>query len=215
MLRVRLLTSDDARSVVRFALASPLGVRRLAIIRLDQATPAALHVLLKTLEELPPTTHIILIATEMPLETIVSRAEMFRFSLLTEEQVEDVLLQRKFKPTEARRWASLSGGQVRKALDLVEDLDAKITVLSAVRAIRERDANGLDNLATKWTDQHSDLLGALCREAITGRWRIFSDAEVEGMGKKLPLSILYALRPEIRPRLVVRASLMSVLKGAA
>lgn len=215
VLRVRSMTAEDARGVVQFSLAAPLAQSRLVIARLDKSTPQTQNMLLKTLEEAPATTRFVLVSPEMPQETIVSRAEVFRFSLLTHEQVEDVLLQRKFKPTEAKRWAALSGGQVRKALALAEGLDAKVTVLSAVRSLRERDATSLDNLAVKWTDEHTMLLGSLCREAITGRWKIFDPAEVEGMGRKLPLSILFALRADIRPRLVVRSSLMSILKGAA
>lgn len=214
VLRVRQLTAEAARTVVRFCHSAPMGKRRLALIRLDGADPRQLHMLLKTLEEAPASTHIILLAQELPLETISSRTEIHSFSLLSDAQVEDVLLQRKFKPGDAKRWAALAGGQVRNALDLSDGLDAKVTVLAAIRAIRERDANALDNLAGKWGDQHSLLLGSLCREAVTGRWRIFDPAEVEGMGRRLPLSILFALRADIRPRLVVRSSLMAILKGA-
>lgn len=213
LLRIRSLTMDDARLVAQFTGTAPLGDCKLAIVRLDAATPAALHVLLKTLEEVPSSARIVLVSTELPLETITSRSEIFRFALLSQEQVEDVLIQRNFKPTEAKRYAALAGGQIRKALSFVDGLDAKITVLASVRAIRERDSSALDNLAVKWTDEHTDLLATLCREVITGRWRIFMEAEVEGIGRKLPLKILTALRTDIRPRLVVRASLMSVLKG--
>jgi hypothetical protein len=205
---------DAARAIAHHAWTSPRGARFLVLARLDKANPAALSVILKTLEELPPTTSIVLIGTELPPETIVSRTELFVFPLLTDEQVVEVLLQRRFKPTEAQRWAQLARGQVQRALDLANGLDAKIPVLAAVRSIRERDEHALDGLAGRWSDEHTELLANLCREAITGRWRIFSEAEVEGMGRKLPLAILVALRPEIRPRLVVRSSLMTVLKGA-
>lgn len=215
VLRVRRLTAEDARAIVRFASKAAHGTIRLVIVRLDGASPATLSALLKSLEEAPSSTRFILTATELPPATIVSRATVFRFPLLSDEQVEDVLLLRKFKPTEAKRYAALAGGQVRRALDLVEGMDAKVTVLAAVRALRERDAEALDNLAGKWEDQHTGLLATLCRELLTSRWRIFSNAEVEGLGKKTALAILTALRPDIRPRLVVRASLASVLRGAA
>lgn len=213
LLRIRRLTVDDARTLVRFASIAPVGARKLAIVRLDRATPASLHILLKSLEEAHESVRFILIAREKTLPTVVSRAEVFQFSLLTTEQVTTILLKKNFKPVEAKRYAELSGGHVSRALAMVEGMDAKITVLSAVRALRERDAVALDNHAGKWEDKHTELLAELCREVITGRWRVFSDAETEGMGRKLPLRILTALRQEIRPRLVVRYSLMSVLKG--
>lgn len=215
VLRIRSLTAEAARSIVQFAHSAPQGERKLILAELDGATPALLSSLLKTLEEPPATTHIILIASELPSMTITSRAMVYRFPLLSDEQVEEVLIQRGFRPSEAKRYAQLSGGQVSKALAAMEGLEAKISVLAAVRAIREKDANALNNLAVKWTDEHTSLLASLCREVITQRWRIFSDAEVEGIGNRLPLSILMELRSDIRPRLVVRSSLMQILKGVS
>lgn len=213
LLRIRRLTAEDARGVVRFAATAPVGNLRLAIIRLDNATAPSQHILLKTLEQAPSTFRVILIAETWPLPTIVSRSQIFSFSLLTEEEVAEVLRKKNFKPTEAARLAALSGGSVQQAITVAENMESKVTVLAAVRAIRERDARALDNLAGKWTDLHTELLATLCRETITYKWRIFSDAEVEGLGRKLPMAILRALRPNIRPRLVVRSSLMNVLRG--
>lgn len=214
LLRIRSLTMDEARTASKFMLTSPLGDLRFAIIRLDSATPASLHALLKALEEIPSSSRVVLVSTESPMETIVSRSEIFHFSLLSQEQVERVLIQRKLSPSEARRYAELAGGQVGRALSFVSGMEGKATVLAAVNAIRERNPVSLDSLAVKWTDEHTNLLATLCREIITGRWRIFMEAEVEGIGRKLPLKILTALHADIRPRLVVRSSLMSVLKEA-
>lgn len=214
LLRIRRLSADDARTITRFATVAPVGERKLVICRLDKSLPASMNALLKTLEEASESVRFILISRDMPMLTIASRAEIERFGLLTEAEVAEVLQKKNFSANQAKIYAALSGGQVRKALRAAEGLDAKVTVLSAVRAIREKDADALDNLAGKWTDEHTELLSELCLEAITGRWRIFNEAEVEGMGRRLPLKILTALRNRIRPRLVVRASLMSVLKGA-
>lgn len=213
LLRIRRLTADDARTLVRFATTAPMKEKKLAIVRLDRATPPAQHILLKTLEEIPDTSKVILIAENPPLPTVTSRSTVYPFRLLTTDEVTEILLRRKFQPTEAKRLAELSGGHVQQALTVAESMEFKVTVLAAVRALRERDAGALDNLAGKWSDEHTELLAQLCREAITYKWRIFSDAEVEGMGRKLPMQILRALRPNVRPRLVIRASLMSILRG--
>lgn len=214
VLRIRRLTATEARSFVRFAVIAPKGSVKLAIVRLDRATAPSQHILLKTLEQAPESFRAILISSGAPLSTVMSRSQLYRFSLLTEDQVAEVLRKKNFNPTEAKHLASMSGGHVNRALTVAESMDPKVTVLAAVRALRERDADALDNLAGKWTDTHTELLADLCRESITYRWRIFSDAEVEGMGRKLPLKILTVLRPNIRPRLVIRASLMSILRGA-
>lgn len=212
LVRFAHLSMDAARTCSQTAMLAPIHDLRVIMLDLDGASSEALAVLLKALEEAPPSTRFILIASELPARTITSRAEIFLFALLAEEDVMEVLTRKKFSATEAKRLAALSGGQVSTALKYVNNQDARIVVLSALRAVRERDARGLDNLATRWADEHTELLAQLCREAITGRWKVFQAAEVEGMPNKLALAILIALRANIRPRLVVRSSLMSVMK---
>ena len=212
VVRVRSLTMDAARELTSLALTHG---PRLIIIRLDGASDAAMNVLLKALEEADGGNRFILIASGHVLTTLMSRAQLHFFGLLSADQVKEILIERRFNPVEAERLAKASGGQVRTALALADNVDAKVVVLSALRCITERDADSLDNLAAKWTDDHTTLMARLCREAISRRWALFSEAEVDGLGRKLPLRILTALRADVRPRLVVRASLMSVLRGVA
>lgn len=117
--------------------------------------------------------------------------------------------------TEAKRLAELSGGQIKKAFEALDELTIKPVVLLALRAFREHDAAALDRLADKWSDEHTSLLVKWCTESVTDRWALFSEAESELPGRSLPLKILMALSADIRPRLVVRSSLMSVLRGPA
>ena len=65
----------------------------------------------------------------------------------------------------------------------------------------------------KWTDEHTELLVVWCTETITERWKLFKAEDADLPGQKLPLRLLIALRADIRPRLVVRHSLLSVLRG--
>jgi len=212
VIRVRALTMDAARDLT---MLSTFATPRLVIIRLTRSTDASQNVLLKTLEECSTTaTKFILIDTELPPETITSRCTVYRFPLLTDAAVEEILLNRNFSAVEAKKLALAAGGQMRNALNRGDMVDDKQLVLTALRAIIERDSDTLDDLAAKWGDPHSALMVTLCTEAISGRYRIFNSEEIEGIGRKLPLRILIALGPGIRPRLVVRSSLMGVLRSA-
>lgn len=71
--QVNELTADSARLVVNFDQHAR-GWQRLIIISMDGATEAAQHILLKTLEE--PRARFILLASVLPLPTVVSRCQV-------------------------------------------------------------------------------------------------------------------------------------------
>lgn len=211
VLRIKRLTQDNAKFVARFAVGSPQGSHRLVIIRLEKATSTALNTLLKTLEE-PGTTKFILVTTQKPIATIVSRCSVFEFGLLTDAQVSGILISVKgFGESLAVERASKAGGRVRPALSQGFRQDQKALVLRALEALASKDAKTLDSLAPKWLEEHTQLLVAWCYESITGRWKLFIEDETSIRGAAIPLKILVALREELRPRLVVRAALASVL----
>lgn len=67
------VSSADARNIVKFAETAPFGPLKVAVAVLDGATAQAQNILLKVLEEPPPTIRFILLATRHPLLTVVSR----------------------------------------------------------------------------------------------------------------------------------------------
>lgn len=211
VIRIRNLNIEDARTITEAAQYYPVSGTRLILVRLDGASQESMNVLLKTMEDASEVNHFILVGSVMPLETVASRCAVFHFSLLSEDEVCQILVSRKFSQAEALRLSKASGGRVGPALMVADGVDPKEDVLLAMKAITERDRKALDGLATHWTDNHTVSMGILCREAITGRWGVFKESEVSGLGKRLSMQILAALKPNIRPRLVVRASLMSVL----
>ena len=214
LLRVFNLTADSSRMLVKFSASFPVGTRKLAIVRLDSAARNSLNTLLKTLEESFSFMNFILLAEEFPIPTIVSRAQVFRVGLLSVEEITQILVEYKgFNPDTALNRAQLSGGQVERALAVQDMKEQKMLVLRVLAAFRENNESILDELAPQWKDEHTELLTLWCSETITKRWKFFSEGESEIPGKSLPLRILMALRAEIRPRLVVRASLVSVLRG--
>lgn len=217
VLRIEHLDASAAHYLSQLAEMSPVGPLTLAIIRLDGSSPETKTILLKTLEECtnPNRIRFILIASDYVPETISSRSTIFRFSLLSEEEVVFVLMELGWSHDQAALYAPRGRGQVGAATTAASAdwFDSKTTVGAALNAILTRDEEILFRLGDKWTPSHTTLLETMCREALSQRWRTFTEAECEGLGRRLALRILFALRADIRPRLVVRASLMSVLRS--
>ncbi len=103
-----------------------MGKRRIAII--DDAdylsTPAVANCLLKTLEEPPPHSLIVLIGTSAAkqLPTIRSRSQVVRFQPLAKDVVARVLLEKQLVTdrAEAERLAAQSGGSVTRTVKLAD-----------------------------------------------------------------------------------------------
>lgn len=103
------------------ALKPFLAGRRIAIIDdADYLSPESANCLLKTLEEPPPRSVLILIGTSLSkqLPTIRSRSQVIRFSPLTTSTVAQILTSGRLveEGQDAEALAALSGGSVTKAL---------------------------------------------------------------------------------------------------
>lgn len=101
------------------------GLRRVALVDdADDLSEEAANAFLKTLEEPPPHSVLILIGTsaEVQLDTIVSRCRVVRFDPLPEAELAAVLLDRGVAddPDEANRLARLGEGSVTRALGLAD-----------------------------------------------------------------------------------------------
>lgn len=72
----RKLTATAARSLVAYAGVVPFGPFKAVIIRMDEASEQAQNIMLKVLEEPPPSVRLILLASRRPLPTIVSRCQV-------------------------------------------------------------------------------------------------------------------------------------------
>lgn len=101
------------------------GTRRVAIVDdADDLNEEAANAFLKTLEEPPPGSVLIMIGTspELQLDTIVSRCRVIRFDPLPEAELAAVLLEQKVTddPEIARRLANLGEGSVGRARGLAD-----------------------------------------------------------------------------------------------
>ncbi len=100
-----------------------LGGRKIAVIDdADYLNAEGANSLLKTLEEPPPRSVLILIGTSpaKQLPTIRSRCQLIRFQPLSSEIVEQLLLSKGLAadPAQARRLAQYSEGSIQRALEL-------------------------------------------------------------------------------------------------
>jgi len=107
------------------ALKPYMGGRKAAVIDdADYLNPEGANCLLKTLEEPPPRSVLILIGTSpaKQLPTIRSRCQLIRFRALQPEVVAELLVSRGLVPdaADARRMAEHAEGSVQRALELAQ-----------------------------------------------------------------------------------------------
>ncbi len=98
------------------------SVRVFIVDDADKMNDSASNALLKTLEEPPATSHIILIAARADrlLPTIRSRCQIMRFAPVSSEEIEALLLENgHFSQEDAALAARVSGGSIARALDTV------------------------------------------------------------------------------------------------
>ncbi len=117
------------------------GDRRVFIIAADDLQEAGQDALLKTLEEPPSATVLILISAypDSLSQTVQSRCRRLRFGQLSEREVARILVERTGADrAAASALAAVSGGSVTRALaeqsgDLSADRDAALTILAAAK----------------------------------------------------------------------------------
>ncbi|HEX9022461.1 MAG TPA: DNA polymerase III subunit delta' [Geobacteraceae bacterium] len=113
---------DQIRELQRDLAFRPFEAPKKACIidAADRLNPAAGNALLKTLEE-PPGNALMVLITANPggvLPTILSRCQRLHFSALPEATVATILRESGADQEDARIAASLSGGSMRKALEI-------------------------------------------------------------------------------------------------
>jgi DNA polymerase-3 subunit delta' len=109
----------------QFGLKPARGTRRVAIVDdADDLNEEAANAFLKTLEEPPDGSVLILVGTsaELQLQTIVSRCQVVRFDPLPESDIARLLLEQKiaWEPAAAARLAAVAEGSLRRAIGLAD-----------------------------------------------------------------------------------------------
>lgn len=176
MLPLDLLIGDEDHRMreglcYNIALKPFLGDRKVAIIDdADYFREEAANCLLKTLEEPPPRSVLILIGTSpaKQLPTIRSRCQPIRFRPLATEDVAHVLTAQGLieDPVEAERLAAESGGSVHAALEMADaDLAAFRVRLHGLLAAPRIDSVRLAGALGQFVEQAG-------KEAATRRLRL-------------------------------------------
>jgi DNA polymerase-3 subunit delta' len=136
---------DEVRSLRQQAQRKPFEGRRSTFIvdPAERMTPAAANALLKTLEEPPPTTCIILIAADPAtlLPTVQSRCRLIPFHRLSASSIKNELIRRDaFPPGDAGIVAALCNGRIGHALDFDLDLyrEQRETLLEILDRLAQR-----------------------------------------------------------------------------
>jgi hypothetical protein len=220
------LDVDVARDAAEFCRGRG---HRGVLLGLDAATTPAVNVLLKPLEAPPREVHFILVSSEVPIETVTSRAQVYRFGFLSEDEVARVLIEiRGVSRAQAEAAAKLSGGQVRPALGALLAGDSRGPILTVLRAVAEGDeelfyatmggkrlvrVNGHEERRDAVDAQQLGLLRTWALEARTGRWRLFSRKDSYGLDTEPAVidRVLRATSRPTRPKVAVRAALLPLV----
>lgn len=116
---------DDIREMIRITGERTLegGARVFLIFDADKMTPQAQNSLLKTLEEPPDSTYIILVTdhSENILTTIMSRCRTIRLKPWDHQYIMDILAQKGTDPARAKDAAEDAMGSIGKAMELASD----------------------------------------------------------------------------------------------
>jgi DNA polymerase-3 subunit delta' len=167
--RVRI---DAVRLVTKaLHMAAYEGGYRVVIIReADRLNEESANALLKTLEE-PPERTVIVLVTSLPAvlpDTIRSRCQLTRFVPLPRDLCAELLTARGVDPLDAKVAAALAEGSVGHALELAEFgvLDDRAATLGAVARLDLSRPSELLGMASEWASG-ADLAGR--RTAVSRR----------------------------------------------
>jgi len=148
-----------------------IGDLKMAIIDdADDLQVEAANCLLKTLEEPPPRSVLILIgtSTDRQLPTILSRCQVVRFLPLQVAEVAEILQRQGIvgDPAQASRLAKASGGRVSRAIELASETGDQFRIALFDRLVgADRDAAGLTEMILAYVQQAG-------REAAARRRRL-------------------------------------------
>lgn len=156
----RFIQVNQIRQLEHEAFSYPFeGKARIFIIEeADRLNDAASNAFLKTLEEIPSTTHIFLITSrpDTLLPTIRSRCQQIRFSPLGIAQIEEYLREKKkgLQAPDISLISRLVGGSIGNALkiDLPEYKQQRARMLGIIEALVKPDRGQLLKMSADLTD---------------------------------------------------------------
>jgi DNA polymerase-3 subunit delta' len=209
---------DQVRAVIAEVAYQPFEGRYRVVIldRADQMRPEAANSLLKTLEEPPSRTILVLVTTQpyLLLPTIRSRAQIFPFTAIPNDQIAEHLVKVGGTPAgEARLAAAFSNGSLAAALgfDIGEYRNGRAQAIRLVALLlgkgsftdMSRLAAGLPKDREQflaWLDVVESLLQDVYYSRVA-RWRMLQPdivGEIEGLARLAPRSAVISTIKGIR-----------------
>lgn len=153
------------------------GLRFVLIDNAENMNTQAANAFLKTLEEPPKNTHIIIVTGSFSelLPTVVSRCQHINFKPLGVSDIEELLIKSyEIDEETARFGAALSNGSLKRALMVADDefMDTYLEALSVLNCVLKSDNEALLDLSERigkskdGVDNFLDTLKDMIREAL-------------------------------------------------
>lgn len=176
-------TAEKARQLREFSLTAPFGEKKLALVHLDKAPEAALNDMLKLLEEPPSYMYFILISSKPTLPTVTSRSQPFYLAPLLEEELCSVLTRFNGMSVGAASKVAFLG-QVNRAKEAYENVNAKATALAVLKAVEAKDVVLFKRSFKAVDDSAARMIEEALLEASEGDWRLFSASDLPVLGRR-------------------------------
>jgi DNA polymerase III subunit delta' len=207
------ISIDQVRDVINEIAFQPLEARYRVVIfdPAEQMRAEAHNSMLKTLEEPPSRTIIILVTTNpyLLLETIRSRARILHFGEISQEQLRCHLMEKEGKSAQdARMAAALSGGSLSAALDFntTEYRSIREQAFQFISLLLTRGAFlDASNIAAKVSKDKDNFPIWFESAAALLQDIYYAGIEVERVGQRDLLEKMSALRKTTRHSLLVDA----------
>lgn len=179
---------DDVRALVRWLrVRATGGPVKAAALDLDGSNPAVAQALLKTLEEPPAGSWLILSASGPVPATVASRVLTLRCSPLSPAEVGAVLTDAGVFGEDVGRLVALANGRPGKALELREAVANRAKVLQLIVAVGRRDWLLVAKLlGTKWEPHHVVALQLWLADVIDGTTNAYGPGEKHGLDSLIP-----------------------------
>ena len=160
----RIINVESVGELQRFANQKAYE-SKIKVIIIDDAhrmRPDASNKLLKTLEEPPAKTVLILITsrTDMLFATVISRCQAISFNLVPEAEIERYLVDlREVEVGEARVIASLSGGRISEAIKLLSDglAEKRSGYINFMKSLLKGNAAAMFDIVKRLKEQFEEM----------------------------------------------------------
>lgn len=207
----------DVRRLVEWLRTGAIGGRgKAAALDLDGSVPAVAQALLKTLEEPPPGSWLILSASDAVPATVASRVRTIACHPLSAPDVDAVLTAQGIFGEDVTRLVHLANGRPGEALRYREAVANRAKVLQLLQAIHRRDWSLTARvLGTKWDRSHVLALQLWLADVLNGTTNAYAPGEKMGLDTAVPrarlLGAVDALGMNVPPGLAVQLAARKIL----